>query len=172
MLSLVSAAFMGGYFLLIKDLEQTRGQLSRERKQKEELQEELSQTQDQLIMVQAELEKTKNELSIVSQKLALAEEDNGKLLQAKKELEDKITLLAQEKQILEARLHSLKELKAAIRQVRLEIRQEQIKKYLARKKQQEEIDALKLARGNRGYLTKEGKSLYQSKLDIEVIPAN
>ena len=152
------------YFLLVdkfirtkNELVESRAQLSQEQYEKQLLQIELGKTKEQLQKVEAELESTQRELNIVNKKLTGIEKDN--------------LALREEKERLEAKLHSLVELKKAIRQVKLEYHQQKVQEYLARRKQQEEIDARELAQGNRGFLVKDGCSIYQPKVIIEVRPA-
>ncbi len=153
------------YFLLAtklinteKDLETTMVRLSQEQNEKQQLQGELDITMQQLQKVKAELKGTRRQLKSVNGKLRGLERNN--------------LLLLEEKENLEARLHSLKELKKAIREIKLERRQEKVQKTLVKKQQQKEIDAQKLAQGNCGYLIKDGQSLYPPKVKIEVSPAD
>ena len=179
---LAAAAVIFGivrYVTLFGELKETRGRLKENQihlaqviKEKEDLQDELDVTQGQLATVKENLEKTQNELNIVNQKLSTEQEDNGKLRQEKQDLEQKVSSLTQERDTLEARLHSLNELKAAIRQVKIEIHEQKVQEFLARIKHQQELDAQKLQKGNKGFIVKDGKSLFTPKVDIEVLPSN
>jgi len=73
---------------------------------------------------------------------------------------------------VEARIHSLSELKKAIRQVKIEIRGDRIKQRKEQIRQQEEMDKLETARGNRGFFTKNGEYFYKPKVNVDVRPAN
>lgn len=154
------------YFSLFNKLAVTKEELRESRtlvfqaiRDKQRLRDELKTTKDQLEEVREELESTRKELSLVNLKLLTTEKDNRVLLQ--------------EKDKLEARLHSLEELKKAIRQVRLEAREKKVRQDLIRKKLQEEVDTRELKAGNRGFLIKDGCSLSQSKtVLIEVRPAD
>jgi chromosome segregation ATPase len=153
------------YFLLInrlvraeKELKETKVRVCQELKEKQLLQnnlneasEQLQGAQEELLKVKTELENTQNELNIVNEKLSGVEKENQALLE--------------EKNRLEAKLHSLKELKEAIRQVKLEDFQQKVE-------QQKEIDAQGVAGGNRGFLIKDGQSQYRPSIKIEVKPAN
>jgi hypothetical protein len=80
--------------------------------------------------------------------------------------------LLSDKKGLEAKLHSLKELKKAIREVKIDMRSEKQEQLLAKKQMQKEIDNDELLRGNRGILLKDGKSTYRPVIRIEVRPAD
>ncbi|MCX5702192.1 MAG: hypothetical protein NTW64_04350 [Candidatus Omnitrophica bacterium] len=141
-----------------RELKETRFRVYQERKENQLLQNELKGTkeqlqgaQEELLKVKTELENTQNELNIVNEKLSGVEKENQALIG--------------EKNRLEAKLHSLKELKEAIRQVKLEDYQQKVE-------QQKEIDAQGLAGGNRGFLIKDGQSQYRPSIKIEVKPAN
>lgn len=131
------------------ELEENRVQLKQEQEARQLLELELRAAKDQLQKVIAELKD-------ISSKLSNSEKNNLALLE--------------EKQKLEAKLHSLKELKEAIRQVKAEYRREKAQQYLAKKESQKEIDAQKLAQGNRGFLVRDGQSTHQPKVKIEVEP--
>jgi len=162
---------IGGYVLLTKKLIHTKTELKETRfelysaiKESQILQDELKLSQDKLKLTNEELqqvkfnlENTQKELNIVKTRLTKIEECN--------------LVLLEEKEKLDARLHSLKELKAAIREVKLESRQQRLRQCLLKIKTQREIDAQKLTQGNRGYLVKDGQSLYHlTKIKIEVKP--
>lgn len=154
------------YLSLLNKLAITKEELTESRtlvfqaiRDKQRLRDELKTTRDQLEEVGEELESTRRELSLVHLKLLTTEKDNRVLLQ--------------EKDKLEARLHSLEELKKAIRQVRLEAQEEKVRQNLIRKKLQEEVDVRELKAGNRGFFIKDGHPLPQSKtVVIEVKPAD
>ncbi|MBP7216691.1 MAG: hypothetical protein KBA46_05330 [Candidatus Omnitrophica bacterium] len=154
-----------GYFGLTKklvsshqELEMSRTQRYQDLEDKQALSEELSSARGEIKQLAAELESTKKQLDEVSVRLAGLEKTN-------------VTLL-EEKQRLEAKLHSLQELKVAIRLVKKELREQKIQEYLAKRKQQEILDAQRLASGNRGYLLRDGRSVYSSRIVIDVRPAD
>lgn len=136
------------------ELEQSRLQLFKELQEKQQLQNELKETRGQLHEIKIELENTKKELTLVNTRLLGVEKYSKELLQKKQRLEEK--------------LHSLKELKGAIRQVKLDNQQQKVQQYLINKRHQEAIDAQKLAQGNRGFLIKDGRTLFKPKIKIEV----
>jgi len=139
-----------------RELEETQTRLGQEQKEKQQLQGELKTTREQLQKIKAELKGTQRELKIVNTKLSGAEKNN--------------LLLMEEKERLEARLNSLKELKKAIKEVKVEYRQQKAQQYITKKEHQKEIDAQKLTQGNRGFLIKDGQLLSLPKVKIEVNP--
>jgi septal ring factor EnvC (AmiA/AmiB activator) len=155
---------VGTYFLLTsklvkanRELGETKVQLIQEQNEKQLLQGDLVTTKQQLQRVKAELKGTRRELNSVNNKLSGLAKNNLALLE--------------EKEKLEVRLHSLEELKKAIKQVKLEHHRERVQESLIKKQHQKEIDAQKLTQGNCGYLIKNGQSLYPPKVKIEVSPA-
>ena len=138
------------------EIENLQAGLKLEHVLKAVMQKELLSTKDELDKVKTELDNTHKQLNAVNSKLAAAESNNAKLIE--------------EKKALEARLHSLKALKQAIGQVKQEMWQERYEQILAKKEIQKQIDAKELAEGNMGFLLKDGKPTYRSRIRIEVRP--
>jgi len=134
--------------------------------------EQLTSAEIQYYRIAQELTDYQNQINTLNQKITALEGNNAELSKEKQDLEQKLVDLEKEKQLIEARLHSLKGLKQAIRQVKIEMHEQKIKLYLARKAQQEELDAQELAMGNRGFLIKGAQSTYKPKIRIEVKPVN
>jgi chromosome segregation ATPase len=144
------------YCLLAGQLVKNKQELAQSKGQIRQLEGELAATQEQLQQVRAELEGTLAALKEVNDKLARTQQDNLALLE--------------EKDKLEAKLRSLQELKKAIKEVKIERRQQKKQEYLAKKETQKEIDVQKLAQGNRGFLIKGGQSTHQPRVTIDVQP--
>ncbi|MFA4991404.1 MAG: hypothetical protein WC569_02370 [Candidatus Omnitrophota bacterium] len=160
------------FFMLARDLVETKTalkksqeQIAQEKIEMAQLKEELRDTREQFLKTDEQLRNVRVELVLLNRKIGFARKDNAELRKAKRELEQKICLLAQEKASIEARLHSIVELKKAIREAKAEIYEKKVKA-------QKQLDARELANGNRGFLFKDGKSLYQPKVKIEVKPAS
>ena len=142
------------------ELSHEQYEVTRQRLQKNHLRGELTIAKQELQKVQTELDATKQKLDAVNLRLSGLESANAQLLQ--------------EKQELEARFHSLTELKIALREANLEVYQKKLQQYLEKKKLQEELDAIKLSQGNRGFLVRGGlpqSQNYQGGIKIEVRPA-
>lgn len=114
----------------------------------------------------------KNQIDILNQKMTVLGSDNAQLIKEKQQLQDKVANLENEKQVIEAKFDSIKELKQAIRQVRAEMHEQEIQQYLVRKEQQKALDAQELALGNRGFIIINCQSTYKPKVRIEVKPVN
>jgi len=164
---LIVVLLLGGwqFIVTVNDLKKEREEL---KKAKIQMIEERRELQSQIDKITKELEAARFELK----KISTLEKENADLIQVKKELEEKVTSLEKEKQDLEAKLHSLPELKKAIRQVKIEKHEQKAKEHLAKKQQQKELDAQGIATGNRGFVIKDSKSTYKPRVIIEVFPGD
>ncbi len=138
------------------DIESLQAELKLEHVLKAAMQKEFSSTKDELDKVKTELDNTQKQLNEVNSKLAASESNNAELIE--------------EKKALEARLHSLKELRQAVGEIKQEMWQERYRQILVKKEMQKQIDAYKLAEGNRGFLLKDSKPTYKPAVKIEVRP--
>ena len=77
-------------------------------------------------------------------------------------MEARLDEISKEKASLEARMHSLNELKRQIKEVRKELWQQKVEKW-----HQEGL----IPDGNKGFITKNGMITYRPKIKIEVISA-
>ncbi|MFH1397609.1 MAG: hypothetical protein ABIH27_03560 [Candidatus Omnitrophota bacterium] len=127
-----------------------------ERQIEANLQKKLLSAKNQLDKDRQELDNTLKQLAEVNNRLAASEDDNAKLLREKKSLE--------------AKLHSLNELRGAIQQTKSEIRQQVLAKKAIEKAIKKEINANKVLQGNAGFLIKDGRSTYKPVVKIEVRP--
>ena len=118
-----------------------------------------------------ELQDASNELNTVKQKLNSSERNNAQLEKIKQELDAKIIALEDAKKTIEAKLHSLAELRKMMRQVKIEMHEQAVQRELLREKLQQEIDDQKLSNGNRGFVVKDSVSTYKPSIKIEVNPA-
>ncbi|MDP3143470.1 MAG: hypothetical protein Q8N14_06010 [Candidatus Omnitrophota bacterium] len=141
----------------LTDLEQAKKAMEDQlTAQKNVLDLQLKETMEQLKLVTEELTGAKG-------KIVNLEKTNYDLLAMQQELKDRVGLIAQEKEALEAKLNSLDELKKAIRDLKIKMRQER----LAAHKQREEKQ---IVEGNRGFLIYQGVSTIKGKVKIEVTP--
>jgi hypothetical protein len=167
------------FFIMGREIIETRAKLrntqsliAQQKKEKAWLQDELRATRGNLVDTSRKLRTCQGKLYFVNKKIFALKGHNTSLIIARQGLEHKIAVLQEEKRIVEARFHSLSELKKAIRQVKVEIRDDKIRQRKEWIKQQEEIDKFETARGNRGFLTKNGEYLYKPKINIDVRPAS
>lgn len=169
--TLLVVAILVTFFVLARKLIETRAELKRSHEQiaqqireKFEIENELKGTQSKLARTEFDLRHSRHKLGFVDKKLRLVKNDNAELRRVKFSLKERIFLLEKEKEVMEARLHDLNELKKAIYEVKREIRQQKIAR-------QKDLDARELELGNRGFIVKDGKPFTPPKVKIEVRPA-
>lgn len=167
------------FFVMGREIVETRGKLRKtqdqivqEKKENIWLRDELKATRVELAGNNKDLRNACNKLDFVNRKISALRHDNTALVSARHGLERRIAVLEEEKMVIEAKFHSLNELKKAIRQVKLEIRDDRIRQRGEWIKQQEEIEKWETARGNHGFLIKDGEYCYKPKVNVEVRPAN
>lgn len=153
-------------------LKNTQDQIVQEKKEKVWLADELNAARTGLTRADRDLRAANSKLAFVNRKILSLKDGNHELAIEKQGLEYKIVLLQEEKRTMEARLHSLSELKKAIRQVKIEMRDNRISQRREYIRQQKEIDKWETALGNRGFLTKDGQDYYKPKVNVKVRPAN
>ncbi len=153
-------------------LKKTQDQIVQEKKEKAWLQDELKTARGELIKADKDLKIASGKLSFVNKKILGIKGANNRLIREKQGLEYKIALLQEEKRAAETKLHSLSELKKAIHYVKLDIRDDRVRRRKEWIKQQKEIDKWETALGNRGFFTKDGVDNYKPKVNIEVRPAS
>lgn len=160
------------FWVMFKDFEKAREQLKNAQFQIAQVNQEKEKLKSQLDKITVELAAAYSQLQNQLKKIANLETVNTELIRVKLELEQKVVNLEREKQIAEAKLHSLENLKIAIRQVKKELHEQKAQQYLAKKQRQKEIDTQKLEVGNHGFLVRYGKSTYKPIIRIEVKPVN
>lgn len=153
-------------------LKNTQNQVVREKKEKAWLQEDLKTTKDELLRTGKDLKTCRGKLDFVNKKISALKGNNTKLIIAKEGLENKIAILVEEKRIMEAKFRSLNDLKKAIRQVKLEMRDDRMRQHEEHIRQQKETDKWETASGNHGFFTKDGELFYKPKVNVDVRPAN
>ncbi|MCU0665924.1 MAG: hypothetical protein MUF05_02365 [Candidatus Omnitrophica bacterium] len=166
---LASIFFWKDYLGLKTALISTQKELAQEKQEKEALKTTLNSEIDKL---SKDLDANRVQVDQLTAKLGDLESRHKESVKARKQIEDQYAQLQNQKQILEARLGSLSELKKAFREVKQDMRQKEIQQYLARKQKQKELDQKLLANGNRGFVIRDGKSSYNPKVYIDVKPGN
>lgn len=153
--------------IAVTRIETIQNEIARERQEKEEYKLQAADLNSKLKTANEELKTARSRLK----KLSALEADNAGLLQTRQQLAKKIADLEEEKRLINIKLHSLKELKKLVRQAKIEIRDEKIRKEMEREQIQKELDAQKTSMGNKGFLMQNGKSSYKPSVNIEVKPA-
>lgn len=135
-------------------------QLSREN---EQLKGGLRASEEKLAKLGADFASAAKTIEDLNSFISIAEAEITALREENKGLEFELGNASQAKEALEARMSSVTELKKAIRQLKVHMRQVKVGK-------KKNIDAQKAIQGNRGFLTKDGKFTYPAKVKIEVTP--
>ena len=141
-----------------------QAEVESEKQRRQTIEAELNATEEKLRELNIKLSEAPEEIGRLNTEIASLGENNLALQKEKEELVSRLNILYQEKQALEAKLGSLVELKKAVRDLKA-------KMFAAKVKKEKPGDACQLAEGNRGYLIKDGKSTWRSKVRIEVLPA-
>ena len=177
--TLLAIGIVAVFFIMGKEivetrvkLKNTRDDIAQEKKEKAWFRDELSIARAGLTRADRDLKAANSKLVFVNRKILSLRYGNHKLASEKQGLEYKIALLQEEKISMEARFHSLSELKKAIRQVKIDLRDDRISRRREYIRQQKEIEKWETALGNRGFLTKDGEDYYKPKVNVEVRPAN
>lgn len=113
-----------------------------------------------------------NRIISLDQKINALENNNARLTQEKKDLEQKLLVTQEERQILEEKLHSLKELRKAITQAKIDSYNRKVQQHLLKRERRRQIDAQELPVGNSGFLIRNGLSTHKPVVKIEVRPVN
>lgn len=126
---------------------------------------ELDQVRQNLEGKDSELQALRTELAGLQSQLADAQheitrlhEENTLALDSHARMHEQFAAIFIEKQQLEARLSSIKELKLAIRSVKRRLHEERWQSYLAKIEARRAEDQRQLAQGNRGYVVRNGLS--------------
>lgn len=153
---------------MLAELQQERESLTRELNQARQVVE--SQAAD-LSVLQNELSGLQVRLNDAEQEITRLQTEHLQLEASNTTLRDRLELTTEEKQALEARLSSIKELKSAIRTVKRKLRQERWESWMAHIQYRREEDQRELARGNRGFVVRDGTPTIgsASKLQVRVL---
>jgi len=127
----------------------------------------MTEQEGDIVRLQTELSGLETSLQQVNQELAALQVERTQLQEANGQLTGQLVLSAKEKEALLARLSSLKELRAAIKDVKRKLRWEQLQAFLARATRQKEIDQAELAGGNRGLVVRGGVSTLQAPSGLQ-----
>jgi DNA repair exonuclease SbcCD ATPase subunit len=118
--------------------------------------EKIAQLSTDVAYAQKIVEELNSQVSILkAENMAVRDQNNG--------LTVKLSQVSQEKEALQLRLSSVAELKKAIRELK-----KQMRKVHSEIKFKEEVAGGKVLEGNRGFLVKNGKPTYPTKVKIEV----
>ena len=134
----------------------TQAILSQLQQEQTHLNQELTQARETTDTQASDLTALQMRLGKAEQEISRLQHDHEQLQQTNLTLTQQLAAVTQEKAQLEAKLSSLKELKTAIHLVKQRIQQEHRQAWLARIQAQRAEDQRKLARGNQGYVVRDG----------------
>lgn len=124
----------------------------------------LKAAEDKLAEMDADFTQAQKTIAQLNSLVSSLKTENVSLKDQGENLKAQLSQASKEKDILQAKLNSLEELKKAIRELKIKIRQAKIE--LLRKN-----NAPLTKEGNRGFVIKNGKSTYPTRVKIEVNPA-
>lgn len=124
-----------------------------------------------LTNLRLELRGVQERLDQTAVDLAGLQREHEQLRQEKSSLASELSALSSEKQALERRLSSLQELRLAIRDVRRQMSEERWAAWRAHIEEMREADREALAKGNRGFVVRAGRSTIGAspRLHIQVL---
>jgi chromosome segregation ATPase len=129
------------------------------------LQGNLHASQEELVKLKTDFTQLNKVIEELNSQFAILTTENTALREEEDKLKLELSRVSQEKDDLKARLSSIAELKKAIRELKIKMRQEKVSEV------KEVIKSRKIIEGNHGFLIKDGRPTYPTKVKIEVIPA-
>lgn len=148
---------------LLKDLENERNRQKGISEENAGLKQQLTTAQADLARMQGDLQAAQQTVEELTNKFSLAKAENDALMKQVAELKGQNAAAVQEKEQLKARLNSLVELKMAIRELKRKLRR-------AKSEINLRLQSSQLVIGNGGYMIKDGKPTYPTRVKIEVVP--
>lgn len=139
--------------------------LEKEKELQQKFKIDLGASQERLSKLNGELTQAQKTIEDLSAQVSTLKTENVSLIKEKDDLSVQLTQIIQEKDEFKRRLSSLSELKKAIRELK-----RQMRKISREIKTETRPQTDKIIEGNRGFLIKDGKSTYISRVKIEVKP--
>ena len=153
---------------LTKAYESAQQSLAQLEQQRVELDAELGGARETIEGQSGELASLHKELEDVRMRLVHTSSELTSLQHAHSSVVSELSVVKAQKQELEAKLSSIKELKLAIRDIRGKVWQQRWVAWRARAQAQQERDRQLLASGNRGFVVREGASTLGSSTKLHV----
>jgi len=150
---------------LLQSLEQEKTLQQNLTRQNTSLQENLKVAEARLAGIGEELLQAQKELADFTSQACLIKEENVALQKERADLRAGIVKLTRENEDFTTRFNSAEELKKAIRQLKLKMRQ--VKSAIKKK-----TVLISDSEGNRGFVVRDGKSTQPAQIKIEVKPAS
>jgi len=150
---------------LLQELEKEKQLQQQLHEENTGLKESLMEGEEKLAKINADFAHTQEVLEQLNSQLANLKEENTLLKEEKDKMNIQLAEVTQEKDDLKARFSSVAGLKKAIRELKIRMRKVGVE--IKRKVKYE-----KIIEGNRGFLIKDGKTTFPTKVKIEVVPVS
>jgi chromosome segregation ATPase len=150
---------------LLRDLDKEKKLQQQVSQENAGLKDSLRASEEKLAKLDADFTQARKGIAELNSQISALKAENAALRDQGEKLKLELSQFSQEKDALEARLNSIAELKKAIRKLKKQMRKVSIE--IKQKTQGHE----RIVGGNRGYLIKDGQTIYPAKVKIEVIPA-
>jgi hypothetical protein len=148
---------------LTMSLEQERTQQKVIADENTKLHGDLQFSQESLVKMRADLQASQQTLEELNNQFSAAKAENASLNVKLNELQVTTALAKQEKEMLQSKFNSLTELKKAIAGLRKKISS-------AKPEINARLQDARLIMGNDGFMVKDGKSTFPTRIKIEVVP--
>ncbi|MGE5308754.1 MAG: hypothetical protein ACM3OC_06710 [Deltaproteobacteria bacterium] len=156
-------ALRGEKAALSHDLESSRIKEKALTEENAGLQQQLKVSQEDLLKLKADLQAAQTTVEDLNNQISLAKAENAALVRQAGELRGQTDAAVKEKELLAARLSSLIELKKAIHDLKRKLGG-------ARHEITQRLEQEHLVLGNGGYMIKDGKTTFPTRIKIEVVP--
>ena len=154
---------------LLQSLEKEKEHGQKLTQENEVLKENLRAGKERMTKLFNDLAEAHKSFEDLNSQFSIAKAENQALLEQEDKLKAKLSQASEEQEALKSKFNSLIELKKAIRELKVRMRQSRFEK-----KPQGKLENLleeKIVEGNHGYLLKDGKFTVPAKVRIEVVPA-
>jgi chromosome segregation ATPase len=148
---------------LLVDLEKQKGLQEMLSEENSEFKDNLKATRRRLTKLFREIREKQNAMDELNYRFSILQAEKVALTEEKEQLNLKLSQANSENEGLKVRLGSLAELKKAIRELKIKMREA-----IRESKKPQDI----IVEGNRGFIIKDGKSTFPFKIRIEVNPAS
>jgi len=147
---------------LLQELEKEKELQQNLTKENSGLKDNIKASRRRLTKLFREVKDTQKAIEDLNSRFSILKAENTALIEEESILKLKLSQVSQENDSMKVKLSSVAELKQAIRELKIKMRQSIVNQY---KK------LTQIVEGNRGYIIKDGKSTYPAKIKIEVRPA-
>lgn len=151
---------------LLADLEKQKELQEETAEENSELKDNIKATRRRLTKLFMEKRAKEKAFEELNFRFSILQAENMALTEEKEQLGFKLSQASSESENLKTKLSSIEELKKAIRELKIKMREAR-----SAPKKVPEPEVLEIIEGNHGYLLRDGKSTFPVKIRIEVNPA-